>query len=47
MVEEEEELELRDGLPEVKHQEPYYDGEWMKMVEDPNLPREGALAALI
>ena len=27
MVEEEEELELGDGLPEEKHQEPYYDGE--------------------
>ena len=28
MVEEVGELELGDGLPEGKLQEPYYDGEW-------------------
>jgi hypothetical protein len=30
MVEEKEELELRDGLPEEKLQELYYYREWMK-----------------
>ena len=30
MVEGEEELELGDGLPEEKLQEPCYDGEWLK-----------------
>jgi hypothetical protein len=30
MVEEEEELELGDGLPGGKLQEPCYDGEWVK-----------------
>jgi len=30
MVEGEEDLELGDGLPEKKLQEPCYDGEWVK-----------------
>jgi hypothetical protein len=36
MVKEDGELELGDGLPEEKLQEPSYDGEWVKMVEDVN-----------
>jgi len=35
MLEEIEEPEIGDGLPKGKLQEPYYDGEWVKMVEDP------------
>jgi hypothetical protein len=34
MVEEEEELELGDGQPKGKLQEPYYDGEMNEMVDD-------------
>jgi hypothetical protein len=39
MVEDEEGLELGDGLPEGKLQEPYYRWRMRKMVEDENVLR--------
>ena len=44
MVEEKGELELGDGLPEGKLQEPYYNGECVKWSR---MSRKDALAALI
>jgi hypothetical protein len=41
------ELELGDGVREGKLQEPYYEGECVKMVQDQNLSRMSALAALV